>query len=200
MKTGRFHAAAHGGSRQPRHRRDVCRTHARRPGAPRLAHQQLRAPRVPGQRSRGRRRLVLARSIGQCHHGDWRKVFSGNSTYKDNFAAGTAFLVIRRSDAKGLQLSQPGDHAMVASVRNGMSGWIWTPQLARVYGLPLTNPVWILSTWVQNWREDQTAIFIVADSNDVSMDDIERDCPAALARTRAVSGRSDRTTQSKHEA
>ena len=24
--------------------------------------------------------------------GDWRKVFSGNSTYKDNFAAGTAFL------------------------------------------------------------------------------------------------------------
>jgi hypothetical protein len=32
---------------------------------------------------------------------------------------------------------------MVASVRNGMSGWIWTPQLARVYGLPQTNPVWI---------------------------------------------------------
>jgi hypothetical protein len=80
---------------------------------------------------------------GNITNGDWRKVFSGNSTYKDNFAAGTAFLVIRRSDAKGLQLSQPGDHAMVASVRNGMSGWIWTPQLARVYGLPLTNPVWI---------------------------------------------------------
>ena len=34
--------------------------------------------------------------------GDWRKVYSGNSTYKDNFAAGTAFIVIRRSDAKGL--------------------------------------------------------------------------------------------------
>ena len=51
--------------------------------------------------------------------------------------------MIRRSDAKGLQLSQPGDHAMVASVRNGKSGWIWTPQLARVYGLPLTNPAWI---------------------------------------------------------
>jgi hypothetical protein len=33
--------------------------------------------------------------------GDWRKVYSGNSTFKDNFAAGTSFVVIRRSDATG---------------------------------------------------------------------------------------------------
>ena len=48
--------------------------------------------------------------------GDWRKVFSGNSTYKDNFAAGTAFLVIRRSDSKGLQLTRLGEHTMQAIV------------------------------------------------------------------------------------
>jgi hypothetical protein len=41
---------------------------------------------------------------------------AGNSTYKDNYAAGTAFMVIRRSDTKGLQLTKPGDHAMVAYV------------------------------------------------------------------------------------
>jgi hypothetical protein len=32
---------------------------------------------------------------------------------------------------------------MQAYIRSGLTGWIWTPQLARVYGLPLTNPVWI---------------------------------------------------------
>jgi hypothetical protein len=54
---------------------------------------------------------------GNTTGGDWRKVYSGNSTFKDNFAAGTAFLVIRRSDTKGLQLTKPGDHAMVATSR-----------------------------------------------------------------------------------
>jgi hypothetical protein len=80
---------------------------------------------------------------GNTTGGDWRKVYSGNSTYKDNFAAGTAFIVIRRSDAKGLQLSKPGDHAMVANVQSGMSGWVWTSPGVRVYGSPLTNPVWV---------------------------------------------------------
>ncbi len=75
--------------------------------------------------------------------GDWRKVFAGNSTYKDNFAAGTAFLVIRRSDAKGLQLSRPGEHQMEAVVSLGMKGWVWTSPGVRVWGPPLTNPVWI---------------------------------------------------------
>lgn len=75
--------------------------------------------------------------------GDWRKVYSGNSTYKDNFAAGTAFVVIRRSDSKGLQLSKPGDHAMIATVQQGMRGWVWTSPGVRAYGPALTNPVWI---------------------------------------------------------
>ena len=80
---------------------------------------------------------------GNTTGGDWRKVYSGNSTFKDNFAAGTAFLVIRRSDTKGLQLTKPGDHAMVAYVQMGMSGWVWTSPGVRVFGPPLVNPVWI---------------------------------------------------------
>jgi len=75
--------------------------------------------------------------------GDWRKVFYGNSTYKDNFAAGTAFLVIRRSDAKGLQLSRPGEHQMEALINRGLSGWVWTSPGVRVW-TTLTNPVWIV--------------------------------------------------------
>jgi hypothetical protein len=75
--------------------------------------------------------------------GDWRKVYSGNSTYKDNFAAGTAFVVIRRSDSKGLQLSKPGDHAMIATVQQGLRGWVWTSPGVRTYGPALTNPIWI---------------------------------------------------------
>ena len=62
---------------------------------------------------------------------------------KDNFAAGTAFVVIRKSDAKGLQLSKPGDHAMIATVSMGMRGWVWTSLGVRAYGPALTNPVWI---------------------------------------------------------
>src|SRR5579885_1407225 len=80
---------------------------------------------------------------GDTTGGDWRKVYSGNSTYKDNFAAGTSFLVIRRSDAKGLQLSRPGDHAMIATVQQGLRGWVWTSPGVRVYGPARTNPVWI---------------------------------------------------------
>ncbi len=75
--------------------------------------------------------------------GDWRKVFSGNSTYKDNFAAGTAFLVIRRSDAKGIQLSRLGEHSMQAIVSQGMSGWVWTAPGVRLQQV-LTNPIWII--------------------------------------------------------
>lgn len=73
----------------------------------------------------------------------WRYVYSGNSTYLDNFAAGTAFVVIRRSDAKGLQLSRLGEHQMEVVVQQGMKGWVWTSPGVRTYGPPLTNPVWI---------------------------------------------------------
>ncbi len=58
-------------------------------------------------------------------------------------AAGTAFLMIRRSDAKGLQLSRLSEHAMEAVVAQGLGGWVWTSPGVRVFGPPLTNPIWI---------------------------------------------------------
>ncbi|MEB2363719.1 MAG: hypothetical protein OZ929_20450 [Bryobacterales bacterium] len=58
-------------------------------------------------------------------------------------AAGTAFLMIRRSDAKGLQLSRLSEHAMEAVIAQGLSGWVWTSPGVRVFGPPLTNPIWI---------------------------------------------------------
>ncbi|MCZ2152965.1 MAG: hypothetical protein LC114_03520, partial [Bryobacterales bacterium] len=98
---------------------------------------------VPGNDPAGNTDFFSLDQSGNTTGGDWRKVYSGNSTYKDNFAAGTAFVVIRRSDAKGLQLSKPGDHAMIATVQQGMRGWVWTSPGVRVYGPALTNPVWI---------------------------------------------------------
>ncbi len=75
--------------------------------------------------------------------GDWRKVFNGFSTFRDNFAAGTAFVVIRRSDAKGLQLSKLGEHQIQVVVAQGLSGWVWSaPGVCSLQ--VLTNPVWIV--------------------------------------------------------
>jgi hypothetical protein len=47
-------------------------------------------------------------------------------TYGPEKAAGTAFLEIRRSDAKGLQLTRLAEHQMQAMVTGGMGGWRWT--------------------------------------------------------------------------
>lgn len=79
--------------------------------------------------------------------GDWRKVVSGSSIYDDNFAAGVAFLVIRRHDEKGIQLSYSKDHQMQATVMTGMAGWIWTAPGVRFQHL-LTNPIWIVINMV----------------------------------------------------
>ena len=57
-------------------------------------------------------------------------------------AAGTAFVMMRRADAKGLQLSRLSEHAMEVVVAQGLSGWVWTAPGVRSLQV-LTNPVWI---------------------------------------------------------
>jgi hypothetical protein len=74
---------------------------------------------------------------------NWREASDGTSVWKDNFAAGVAFLEIKRSDEKGIQLSYPVDHQMVANVLNGLQGWVWTAPGSRTLQV-LTNPVWIV--------------------------------------------------------
>lgn len=62
---------------------------------------------------------------------------------KDNFAAGTAFLELKRADPKGLQLSRPGEQEMQAIVAQGLSGWVWTAPGVRSQQV-LTNPIRII--------------------------------------------------------
>ncbi|MCX7668483.1 MAG: hypothetical protein N2439_00225, partial [Anaerolineae bacterium] len=58
-------------------------------------------------------------------------------------AAGTAFVMIRRSDAKGLQPSRLSEHAMEVIVQQGLGGWRWTAPGERFWQPALTNPIWI---------------------------------------------------------
>lgn len=57
-------------------------------------------------------------------------------------AAGTAFLEIRRSDEKGLQLSRLSEHAVQTCIRVGSTGYIWSGGV-RSMRSGLTNPIWI---------------------------------------------------------
>jgi len=57
-------------------------------------------------------------------------------------AAGTAFVMLRRADAKGLLLSRLAEHAMEVVVAQGLSGWVWTAPGVCSQQV-LTNPVWI---------------------------------------------------------
>ncbi len=83
---------------------------------------------------------------GDQVNGDFRKLFlettPPGATFADNFSAGVAFAVIRRTDEKGLQLTRLDDHAMQIVVSGGLKGWVWTGPGERTSEL-LTNPVWI---------------------------------------------------------
>lgn len=83
-------------------------------------------------------------SLGQSGNqtgGDFRKVYSGNSTYRVNYAAGVAALELRRTDAKGIQPSLPDSHQMEALVATGIQGGIWSGGSRST--ATLTNPMWV---------------------------------------------------------
>lgn len=67
----------------------------------------------------------------------------GSVPPKSTYAAGTAFAEIRRTDAKGLQLSKVSDRKMVVLVTGGLGGWVWTAPGARNWVQPLTNAAWL---------------------------------------------------------
>lgn len=98
---------------------------------------------IPGNDPAGSTDFFSLDQSGDQVGGDPEKVFSGASTYKNNFSAGTAAIAIRRSDEKGLQLSKPTDHEITAIVTAGLQGWVWTAAGSRTQQT-LTNPVWIV--------------------------------------------------------
>ena len=66
------------------------------------------------------------------------------------FAAGIAFVEIRRTDPKGLQLSAVSDHAIIANVTSGIGGWVWNGPGQRVWTPGLANTVWVaLNTYLR---------------------------------------------------
>ena len=74
---------------------------------------------------------------------NWREIVGGASVYEDTYAAGVAFLEIRRVDEKGVQLSALSSHAMTAMISKGLTGKTWTEPGARVDIPGCTNVFWV---------------------------------------------------------
>jgi hypothetical protein len=73
----------------------------------------------------------------------FREVVSGGSVYEQNYAAGTAFLEIRRTDQKGIQPSAVSSHQMVVMISKGLTGLTWTAPGTRGTAAGCTNPFWV---------------------------------------------------------
>jgi hypothetical protein len=107
---------------------------------------------IPGNDPAGTTDFFSMGQSGNQTAGDWRKVFSGASTYLDNFAAGVAALELRRRDEKEIQLTRLSEHAMEAVVAQGLQRWVWTGAGSRSKQV-LTNPVWIaVNMWLDMLR------------------------------------------------
>ena len=104
---------------------------------------------IPGTDPAGASDWFSLDQSGNQTGGDWRKVYSGNSTYLDNFVAKVAFVVIRRADEKGFQLTTLDEHNVIAIVAGGLTGPGWTAPGIRTT-VNLTNPIWFAVTlWLE---------------------------------------------------
>lgn len=114
--------------------------------------------RLDGQSPHGPLPLGLRRSFGNDQVQDNNPdadsdKFSLGPSYTADRAAGVAFLEIRRTDPKGYQLSRAAEHEMQACVSGGLGGWYWNDPGTRLFGGPMTNPVWIaINTWLRGKR------------------------------------------------
>jgi hypothetical protein len=79
------------------------------------------------------------------------EVLSGSSIFLDNYAAGVAFVVIRRTDQRGIQPSEITSHDMIAMVSRGLSGLVWGGPGSRSEVPGLTNVFWVaINTYLRS--------------------------------------------------
>lgn len=83
------------------------------------------------------------------------EVLAGSSIFLDNFAAGVAFIVIRRTDQKGIQPSEISSHQMTAMISKGLTGYTWSGAGSRSSVDGLTNPFWVaINTFLRSLGVD----------------------------------------------
>jgi hypothetical protein len=74
----------------------------------------------------------------------WREVVDPSGlVFEQNYAAGVAFLEIRRTDQKGVQPSAIASHQMTAMVSRGLTGLLWSGPGGRTELQGLTDPFWV---------------------------------------------------------
>jgi hypothetical protein len=92
----------------------------------------------------------------------------GSSIVLDNYAAGVAFLVIRRTDPKGIQPSEISSHQMTAMIAQGLKGWSWGAPGSRAEVAGLTNPFWVaINTFLRSLGREKADAVIQEDYFDV---------------------------------
>jgi hypothetical protein len=74
---------------------------------------------------------------------DPREVVSGGLIFERNYAAGVAFIELRRTDQKGVQPSAISSHQMTAMISQGLHGVVWSAPGSFVDQKGCTNPFWV---------------------------------------------------------
>lgn len=125
--------------------------------------------RLDGQTNHGPGGLGLRLSTGPTPNADHFSLSSTGDPAGEERAAGTAFVELRRTDAKGFQISADAPHELIAVVSTGLKGYTWSAPGSRTSGVTLTNPAWVaVNVFLQALRRqfqsaaDQEQAFDVA--------------------------------------
>lgn len=108
-------------------------------------------PHDPARRGGWRYTLGTDPAAAEDYFGISQHPWSGPSAFPGaGYIAGVAIAEIRRTDAKGLQLTKIVDRSMQVTVSGGRGGWTWSAPGARAWTPVLTNPVWIgVNLWLE---------------------------------------------------
>jgi hypothetical protein len=72
------------------------------------------------------------------------EIVDSGSAYNKVYAAGLAFVEIRRKKPANDPITLPSQHSCIAVVSKGLAGWTWSAPGSRTSVSGCTNPVWVL--------------------------------------------------------